>query len=271
MLKPEDFMEPACPFEKAPRPYVACPERPIDIAAVIAEYDALLAREDWENAGLCLLRWRDEAESRGDKRALLTICSEMMGHFRQSGIREHSLWAVERAKELMQELRPGHTASAGTILINAATALCAFGEVERAIPLFREASRCYSESIDPNDLRFASLYNNFAAALAENGDTDGALRHYRLALSVLERNGETMDMAVTFLNMAGLINRVSPESEEIASLVEQAEQCIELPYGGSPYYRGYTARKCAKAADELGWFMLAMKLNGIADEYYEWT
>ena len=108
--------------------------------SIAARADDCMGRGDWDGAERIFLAALTEAEETGDRRAALSLCSELMGFYRQRGDAEKFYSVLGRCTELLGEVRPG-AAARGTILINAATALAAFGEAQRALPLFREAEK----------------------------------------------------------------------------------------------------------------------------------
>lgn len=132
--------------------------------SIAARADDCMGRGDWDGAERIFLAALTEAEETGDRRAALSLCSELMGFYRQRADAEKFYPVLGRCTELLGEVRPG-AAARGTILINAATALAAFGEAQRALPLFREAESLYAVSLGADHPRLAALYNNMAAAL----------------------------------------------------------------------------------------------------------
>lgn len=114
--------------------------------SIAARADDCMGRGDWDGAERIFLAALTEAEETGDRRAALSLCSELMGFYRQRADAEKFYPVLGRCTELLGEVRPG-AAARGTILINAATALAAFGEAQRALPLFREAESLYAVSL----------------------------------------------------------------------------------------------------------------------------
>ena len=57
----------------------------------------------------------------------------------------------------------------------------------RRLPLFEHVLTVYSENLDPNDYRFAGLYNNMALSYEDTGASEKAEAFFGRALDVLER------------------------------------------------------------------------------------
>lgn len=99
-------------------------------------------RGDWPGAEALLRQHRARAEAERNEERALALCSELMGLYRQWGREKSFQDVLERTMVLLETVRP-EPVSRGTILINAATGLAAFGENRRALALFQEAWHCY--------------------------------------------------------------------------------------------------------------------------------
>ena len=247
-LEPEDYQEPRCPFEK---PYSGIRQRGsctrIDLAAVIAGCDRLFNSNDPQALGEHLRYWRKQAAAVNDFESELSILNELMGHYRMQCDRERGLAAVDDGIKLINFLNISGTVSCGTILINAATALLSFGENDRALRYYSEAARCYSDNLDPADARFAGLFNNMASAHLAQGETRHAEVYYRKALEILQKSGNKMDAAVTFVNLAQLYYQLDESAERINSELDQAMKLFNDPAVPHDGYYAHTAQKCAPA------------------------
>ena len=302
-IDPEDYLEPSCPLEEPggcrhehthgsgpgadythgngcdcgcehdhEHDHGAMPhgnqQRRIPMQEVIQECDRLFNAEKMVELGEHLRKWREEARRIGDREAELGILSELMGHYRMQGDRERGLMAVRDGFALLGQLGIAGSVTAGTILINGATALQAFGDVDGALNYYKEAFRCYGAHLDPNDWRFAGLLNNMAAAYAAKHDVKYAEAYYRKALDVLKACGNLMDAAVTHVNLAQMYAAEDRNDPRIASELELAVACFDDPAAVHDGYYAHTCRKCASAFGPLGFPEVEEELNWRADEYY---
>lgn len=264
-----DYMEPNCPFDVSAwqnKATINC-EKPLDIRDVLSGFDALVDRNDGEGAAEYLEYWRREAQNRGDLRGEMTLLSEMMGFYRQQRLEKESLNAVKDGLALLQKLSL-QGESAGTILINAATALCAFGRAKEAIGYYAEAFRQYGKSVPENDWKFASLCNNMASAYLALEDDAHAEAYYRKALKILNSIGDKLDYAVTCINLAQLKWKQDPEAEDIQQFMDEAWECFDDP--GVPR-NGYYAQTCRKSVDAFkffGYFYAEKELRRRMEEIY---
>ena len=244
------------------------PQRRIPMQEVIAECDRLFNSENMVGLGEHLRKWREEARRIGDREAELGILSELMGHYRMLGDRERGMMAVRDGFTLLGKLGIAGSVTAGTILINGATALQAFGEIDESLNYYKEAFRCYGAHLDPNDWRFAGLLNNMAAAYAAKHDLKYAEAYYRKALDVLKACGNLMDAAVTHVNLAQMYAAEDRNDPRISAELDLAVACFDDPAAVHDGYYAHTCRKCASAFGPLGFPEVEEELNWRADEYY---
>ena len=300
-IEPEDYLEPQCPLEepcgcKHDRAHGSGPgtafthgngdacgcgrehehgamphrhqPRRIPMREIIEESDRLFNEERPFELGEHLRKWLAEARAIGDREGELGLLSELMGHYRMQGDRERGLAAVRDGFTLMGKLGIAGSVSAGTILINGATALQSFGEIDESLRYYKEAFRCYGAHLDPNDWRFAGLLNNMAAAYAAKHDVKYAEAYYRKALGVLKACGNLMDAAVTHVNLAQMYAAEDRDDPRIAAELDLAAACFDDPAAVRDGYYAHTCRKCASAFGPLGRPEFEAELNRRADDYY---
>ena len=305
-IDPEDYLEPQCPLEEPcgckhehthgsgpgaefthgngepcgcgchehehEHEHDAMPHRNprprIPMQEVIAECDRLFNAEKMVELGEHLRMWREEAQRLGDREAELGLLSELMGHYRMTGDRERGLAAVRDGFTLLGKLGIAGSVTAGTILINGATALQAFGEIDESLNYYKDAFRCYAAHLDPDDWRFAGLLNNMAAAYAAKHDVKYAEAYYRKALDVLKACGNLMDSAVTHVNLAQMYAAEDRKDPRISAELDLAVACFDDPAAVHDGYYAHTCRKCASAFGPLGFPEVEEELNWRADEYY---
>lgn len=232
--------------------------------------DDLMGRGDWDGAEHVLRAALNAAESAGEKSTALSLCSELMGFYRQRGMAEKFYTVFDRCEELLRTVRPGALAR-GTILINAATALSSFGEAERALPLFREAEELYTAALDASHPRLAALWNNMAAALDALGRSDEAERYMLRSLAQQKNRPDDLDAAVTYVNLAQHYAARDERDERIAVCLDGAMERMDSPDVVWGYYYAHTARKIAPALEALGRAAAARELRERADIIYEGT
>ncbi len=273
-LEPEDYIEPHCPLgEKCSCAGVhahgnsTCSD-PLPLEKIIEESDRFFNAGEAEKVGEHLRFWLNEARKRTDRRGELSILSELMGHYRMNNDPERGLESVDSGLALLKELDLSGTLSAGTILLNAATALQSFGHVDRALSLYAESARIYERHLDPGDWRFAGLFNNMAAAYCEKKEFKLAEKCYLRALEVLQTCRNIMDAAVTCLNLAQLYRSWNNDTLLIDGMIDCAMACFDDPAAPRDGYYAHTCCKCASGFGALGRSELEKELKSRAEEYY---
>ena len=237
---------------------------------IAAKADDCMGRGDWDGAERIFCAALAEAEETGDRRAALSLCSELMGFYRQRGDAGKFYPVFDRCAELLAAVRPG-AAARGTILINAATALAAFGEAGRALPLFREAEGLYAAAPEANHSRLAALYNNMAAALDALCRPDEAERYMLRALDIQKRYPGDLDLAVTYVNLAQHYAAHNGADARAGVCLDKAMERMDSPDAVWEYYYAHTARKIAPVFEAFGRIGEAKDLRERADIIYAGT
>ncbi len=273
MLDKSDYLEPCCPFDTdfykdAPQKQ---PDGHISVSEMLSQIDRLYARGDRDAIGRVLTEYRENAERLGDIHGELSVLNEMLGHYRMTSNPEKGLAAVNRTLELLPQADIAGSVSAGTILLNAATALRSFGNAAKALQLYAEACRCYAAHLPPEDRRFAGLYNNMASSYDDVGEKAHAETFYQKALAVLEKYDDpesVLDRAVTLLNLAQFYGAHDAADARAASFSEASFALFEESRLPREYYYAHTAEKCAGGFDALGFFVYADTLKARAEAIY---
>lgn len=241
----------------------------IPVREIIARCDELFNTGKSAELGEFLSTWRRKAREMKDLKGELSILNELVGHYRMGKDPEHGLAAVRDVLALL-ELLPdtAGTLSAGTILLNCATALHSFGKTGEALRICGRAKVIYEDRLPPGDRRMAGLYNNMAALLCADGKFPQAEYAYLKALEILRSGDDPMDSAVTCLNLAQLYRSWNNDSVLISGMLECAWEYFNFPGFEKNGYYAHTCRKCASGFSALGRDDIADELNKRADEYY---
>ena len=247
--------------------------RQIPVRDVIEELDRLLESDRAEEAEHHMYRWLRRAGEMGDWQGEITLQNELMGFHRSSGKRDAGLLAAREGIRLIRSHEMERTVTAATTFLNAATTMKAFGETQEAIPYYEEAEKIYNRTLQPEDYRFAGLYNNLALAWTDLGQYERALLYYNRALSLLEKlPGGVMELAVTWVNLACLWERKeeNPDrrEERIEECLNRAMEHLDRPDAERDGYYAFTCRKCAPTFGYFGWFLAEKELKRRADEIY---
>lgn len=268
-IAPEDYAEPRC---------LMCMDQPGDAIKpvpqqrIIEKLDEYMSRRDYAGAKRHLLYWLEEARLAGDMRGELTLCCELVGHFRKTGDRDEALKYVSETVSLLDRLGFEKNVSAGTALVNAATACSAFGENERALNLFVKARAAYSACPNVKPELLGGLCNNMALCCSALGDFDRALELYKEADGFMRQvEGGEAERAITCLNAADTLEArdgAEKAEKEIFDLVEKAVGLLDSPGIKRDGYYAFVCEKCAPGFEHHGFFADAQRFSLISEKIY---
>lgn len=270
-LSKEDYEEPCCPLKMNINQSVT----PIPVGRVLLKIDEQLSRNDYASAERTLDYWHNEAKIGGDTRGTLTILNEKVGLYRKLGKKEQCFSAVNMCTALLNSGEFENTVTKGTTLLNCATGYCAFGEFEKALPLYRKAAELYEKYLKPTDERLGGLYNNTAVCLMQ-------LKKYDESRALLEKAIEIMsnaphgegEIAISYCNLADLEsaeNGIEKAEEKINAYLEKAEAFLNTPTLPRDGNYAFICEKCAGIFGYYGFFMTEIELSKRAREIYERT
>ena len=241
----------------------------IPIVRVISKLDDLFSRNDLSGAARLLEYWSGEADMMGDRRGKLEILSEQIGLYRRTNERDHALDAVELALKIIESEALQNSVSTGTIYVNIATTLKAFGKAKEGMPYYKKAEEIY-ESADVSFFKKAALNNNMASAYAEIGDTAAAETHYLKAIELLDDDCEFYgEIAVSYVNLAHLYADMAKSKTDIASAMDKAWDYLNRDSIKKDGNYAFICSKCAPSFAYFGFEQKASFLEGEAKRIYE--
>lgn len=224
--------------------------------------DSYFAGQEIDKVDPFLVSSLEQAKEEKDYGAYICICNEMIGFYRSISAFEKAYTAAEDVLLLMEELQMEHTEHFATTLLNAATAYRAAGDYTTALRFYKQALQIYDGILQPQDYRYAGLYNNMSILLEKMDENEEAIAYADRALSIIEAlEGGEMETATTLTNLALLYFKVSQEEkakellERALSLFEQSGENTDAHYSG------------ALAGIAEAWYR--MQDYGKALEYYE--
>ena len=271
-IKPEDYLEPTCPFcvdtYQKDRPV-----HRIDLCRMMEKLDEHLGRNDYAAAERHLDFWLSEARFNNDDQGALSVLNELMGLHRKCGHEVQAMEAVRVGLSLLDSLDLEGTVTAGTTFVNAATVYKSFGKAADALPLYRKAQDIYERQLSQEDGRLGGLYNNMALALVDEKQYGEARRYYEKALAIMAnvRYGQ-LEQAITYLNLADLATAelgLLESEDQVNDYLDRAEVLLETPEVPRNGYYAFVCEKCAPTFRYFGRFAYADELKQRSDAIYE--
>ena len=273
-IRTEDKEERVNPPYEAGAACRGCSKEPtgrVPVPRVIEKLDRFFAVNDLSGAEALLDYWEAEGRALGDERGLLAILNEKAGLYRRTENAGKGLAAAREACSLVEALGIDRSFSGGTILLNAATTMKAFGEVRGALTLYERAKEIYDLSSASGRYEYAALCNNMASACEALSDYVRAEALYREAIALLEKEGRhDGEIAVSYVNLAHLcIERDPSDKEAVDRALSRAWEF--LTSDRQPHDANY-AFICSKCAPSYAFFGREDEANALAEvakEIYE--
>lgn len=166
-----------------------------------------------------------EAGEQGEFDVLPVLYNEMIGFYRETGQYEKSISYCHDAIELLEGLGYEDTVPFATTLLNVANAYRAAGLLEESYLYYQRVIPIYSAKLEPDDVYFASLYNNMSLLYQEKKQYDKAKEQLLKALDIVsKKDNMAFEVAVTYANLANTCIAL----EENENAVEYATEAVRI-------------------------------------------
>ena len=242
------------------------------LQTILQQLDHHLHRNDYTAAEQFLKAQLTTAKQQNDTAAMVLIYNEQMGLYRKQGQQENALCALHAVLELIEEKGLSAEAGAATTFLNAATVYKAFGEAALSLPLFEQAEKIYSQTLAPNDKRFAGLYNNMGLTLVDLQQFARADALYQKAINLLRQYPDAdLEIAITYLNMASAAEAelgIAQANQIINAYLDKATHILEHHANQDGYY-AFVCEKCASVFGYYGHFIYEKELLQRPRRIYE--
>ena len=244
----------------------------IPIARIMQRLDELFGKNDLAGVGALLEYWDREARILRDDRGLLEILNEEIGYYRRTGDKARALAAVNEAFELIESLNLVNNESSGTIFLNGATTMKAFGKTVEAMQYYEKARAIYDATLSPDDFKLAAYFNNVSSAYRELGDIQGAEGACFQAISILERHADYLgEIALTHVNLAHLYYDTEVFDERVYDHMEQAWELLSSDQNKHDGNFAFICSKCYPSFGFFGYIDYESKLKKLTEKIYEWN
>lgn len=242
----------------------------IPLTRIFDKLNEFFSRNDLPAVGRLLDYWESEAIALGDTRGLLEMLNEKIGYYRRTAEREKALAAVKKAFELMKQKDIVDPISAGTVYLNAATTMKAFGMAKDAMPYYEKAKAVYEIHLEPDDYKMAALYNNISSAHKDLGDYIQAESACFKAIEILKRNEDCRgEIAVTLINIAHIYYDQDPLDERIYELMDKAWELLSSEKNVLDGNFAFLCSKCYPSFEFFGYFERGALLKTLTEKIYE--
>ena len=221
----------------------------MDISQVLSKLDDLFLEQDLGKIEDFLQEQRKQAKEEQDLGALLILCNETIGFFREIGEYDKSVRMCHEAFELASSMKLEGSVAYATTLLNAANAHRAAGLLQESLDFYMQVFPVYEKHLAPDSMYYANLYNNISLLYQEMQEYDKAKDALLKALEICGANKEAdFEIAVTHANLANTYIQLGEDNQAkeharkaIAMFEEQgvddAHYSAALSALGSLYYK----------------------------------
>ena len=148
----------------------------------------------------------------------LVQLNELIGYHRDLSEHDKSLKYSEKALSLIDELQLTGTISHATTLLNVANAYRAAGLHKESLKAHNDAYQIYKETLEPNDERIASFYNNLSLLYQEMEQFERAVACQKKALEIVSALSDQIKIAITNSNLGASLLQLGHTKEAIYHL-----------------------------------------------------
>ena len=245
-------------------------QRVVPLSRLFEKLNEFFAKNDLPAVGRTLDYWENEARALRDLRGLLEILNEKIGYYRRTGEKEKAIFAVNEAFELIENQDVGDPISIGTVYLNGATTMKAFGLAAEAMTYYKKAEEIYLEKLDGDDYRLAALYNNISSAYKDLNDTEKCEEACMKALEILKNKNDCLgEIAVTLINLAHLYHDSDPLDERIYDIMDKAWTCLKSDKNEHNGDFAFICSKCYPSFGFFGYFEREAELRALTEKIYE--
>ena len=224
--------------------------------------DSYFEKQEIDEVDPFLVSSLEQAKAEEDYGAYISICNEMIGFYRSISAFEKAYIAAEDVLLLMEELNMENTEHFATTLLNAATAYRAAEDYATALRYYKQALQIYDGILQPQDYRYAGLYNNMSILFEKMSENDEAIAYASRALSIIETIPDSESETATTMTNLALLYFKAEQPEKAKDLLEKALSLFERSGDNTDaHYSG------ALAGVAEAWY--CMKDYDKALEYYE--
>lgn len=192
----------------------------MDINKILNQLDALFETKQIEKVESFLTSCMELAQKEGDVESQITLWNEMIGFYRDISQYEKCLVCCENVKKLMIQVGLEDTTAFATTLLNVATGYRACGLLKESEQTYRQVFAIYRRYLEPDDFRYASLYNNLSLLYEEMENYEAAIQALEEALVIVSQYDAPIEQAVSHTNLARCqlkVNRMKEALEHLSA------------------------------------------------------
>lgn len=168
----------------------------MDIGNIIEQIDLLYSQQNVDGVETLILASLSKFGQNEVYPAIMLI-NELLGIYRERGDKDNSLKYVDQVLSLFNDNNLPKDEHYATTILNVATVYRVFGDFSLAEEYYNNCIEIYTEVIDKNDYRFASLYNNLSLLHTQKQEIDKSIEYLNKSIEILQKNQGTQVQVAT--------------------------------------------------------------------------
>lgn len=209
----------------------------MNIQQILEEIDVLYSQQKIEEVEALLVEKIQELKELKEIYPEISFMNELLGIYREKGDRDKGLALCADVLGVFEENNLAKDENYGTTLLNVATAYRAFGEYEKSGESYRGCLAIYEGTLDKNDYRYASLYNNMSLLSAEMENYQESVEYLKKSLGILDFH-ENMEVPRATANTS--LAQIHLSLRDFASAEKYINIALDLFQGIEDYHYGAT-------------------------------
>lgn len=157
----------------------------MDIGKILEEIDILYSQQKVDEVEALVVQQIIEFKASNEVYPTLMLLNELLGIYREKGDKVKALDCCEDILSTFSNNNLPKDENYATTLLNIATAYRVFGKFDLSFEFYNTCIDIYNNTIDKNDYRFASLYNNLSLLHTSNNKPDLAILNLEKSLDIL--------------------------------------------------------------------------------------
>lgn len=186
----------------------------MEIQRIIEKLNNLYDKENYAEALRLINYWLEDSKTSGDRRSEFTFLNELMGTYRKMGKQKEAEEAAKAAVSLGSELGILDSPGGAMAFLNEGTVYKTFGKPEDALLCYKKAELVFKKYLEPDDERFAGLYNNMGAVCVDLERYSDASDCLERALSIISNIPGTDREQEIILSNIDFLKQKEPEQDK---------------------------------------------------------
>lgn len=229
----------------------------MDIGRILQEIDVLYSQQKVEEVEELVLEKIAEFKQNKEIYPTIMLINELLGIYREKGDKQKALDSCSEVLAIFSDNNMPKDENYATTLLNVATAYRVFGDYDLAKNYYNDCIEIYNKTIDKNDFRLASLYNNLSLLFVEKNEPKKAIENIEKSLDILYNN---QDVEVPIATANTSLAQIYMGMNDIELAKKHIDIALKIYEGFDDYHHSAALSTAADIAYTQADYELSIKL-----------